>query len=262
MSAKYIFKPTVTEQEWLGPQGQDGWAAWRSMPRLDRWAVWRSMPHRRDFDALDRKRLMLVAHLLREVADQMTDPRFVAVIEAGEKGADGLISKDEMWAAQQRAYELFDTVRQPHEAAQDAALVAQWYIYEQNETAEWMVGAAGSRAARLAGRKGKKAEAARRKAEEDMEALIRRLINEVHGNPFRPVTLHPSWLTPTITSLAQAIYEDRQLPSGLFDNQRMGVLADALEEAGCDNTDILGHLRASGEHVRGCWAIDLLLGKG
>jgi hypothetical protein len=80
-------------------------------------------------------------------------------------------------------------------------------------------------------------------------------------NPFRPVTLDRSWLTPTVRSLAQAIYEDRQLPSGLFDNQRMDVLADALEEAGCDNADILGHLQNGGDHVRGCWAIDLLLGK-
>jgi hypothetical protein len=79
--------------------------------------------------------------------------------------------------------------------------------------------------------------------------------------PFRPVTLHPSWLTTTVTSLAQAVYDDRQMPSGLFDNQRMGVLADALEEAGCHNADILGHLRGGGEHVRGCWAVDLVLGK-
>jgi hypothetical protein len=79
------------------------------------------------------------------------------------------------------------------------------------------------------------------------------------GNPFRPVALNPSWLTPTVTSLAQAIYDNRQLPSGHFDN--MGVLADALEEAGCDNADLLNHCRSAGPHVRGCWPVDLLLGK-
>jgi hypothetical protein len=87
------------------------------------------------------------------------------------------------------------------------------------------------------------------------------LLRCIFGNPFRPITLHPAWLTPTIASLAQAIYGDRQLPSGLFDNQRMGVLADALEEAGCDNAEVLSHLRGGGEHVRGCWVVDAVLGK-
>ena len=87
------------------------------------------------------------------------------------------------------------------------------------------------------------------------------MLHDLFGNPFRPVTLDPSWLTPTVTSLAQAIYDDRQLPSGLFDNQRIGVLADALEDAGCDNADILNHCRQPGVHVRGCWVVDLVLGK-
>jgi hypothetical protein len=87
------------------------------------------------------------------------------------------------------------------------------------------------------------------------------LLNDIFGNPFRPVTFDPAWLTPTVTNLARAIYDDRQLPSGLFDNQRLGVLADALEDAGCGNADILSHLRGGGEHLRGCWVVDLVLGK-
>ncbi len=88
-----------------------------------------------------------------------------------------------------------------------------------------------------------------------------RLIRDLFGNPFRPSSFNPSWRTSTVTSLAQSVYDDRQLPSGLFDNQRLGILADALEDAGCDNADILGHLRGGGEHVRGCHVIDLILGK-
>jgi hypothetical protein len=87
------------------------------------------------------------------------------------------------------------------------------------------------------------------------------LIRCVFGNPFRPVTLDRSWLTSNVVNLAQTIYDERDLPSGLFDHQRLGVLADALEEAGCDNADILGHLRSGGDHVRGCWAVDLVLSK-
>jgi hypothetical protein len=83
----------------------------------------------------------------------------------------------------------------------------------------------------------------------------------VRCNPFRPVTLDRTWLTPTVTSLAASVYEERQLPSGLFVNQRLAILADALEDAGCANADILDHLRGGGEHVRGCWPVDLVLGK-
>jgi len=71
------------------------------------------------------------------------------------------------------------------------------------------------------------------------------------------VLIEPSWLTwndGIVLKLAQAIYGDRA-----FD--RMPVLADALEEAGCDNADILAHCRERGDHVRGCWVVDLLLGK-
>jgi hypothetical protein len=88
-----------------------------------------------------------------------------------------------------------------------------------------------------------------------------RQIREIFRNPFLPGALDRSWLTPNVTKLAQTIYEERHLPSGLFDNARLGILADALEEAGCDNTDILGHLRGGGDHVRGCWVVDLILDK-
>jgi hypothetical protein len=69
-------------------------------------------------------------------------------------------------------------------------------------------------------------------------------------------------LTPAVVKLAQATYDNCLLPSGLLDSTRLGVLADALEEAGCDNPDILSHLRGPGPHTRGCWVVDLVLGKG
>jgi hypothetical protein len=87
------------------------------------------------------------------------------------------------------------------------------------------------------------------------------LLRDLFGNPFRPVTLAPSWLTPDVRRLAQATYEERLLPSGELEPARLAVLADALEDAGCGSAEILGHLRAEGVHVRGCWAVDLVLGK-
>jgi hypothetical protein len=79
--------------------------------------------------------------------------------------------------------------------------------------------------------------------------------------PFRPVALDPAWLKPNVASLAQAD-EERLLPSGALDVARLAVLADALEEAGCADDAILSHLRSPDPHVRGCWALDLILDKG
>jgi hypothetical protein len=87
------------------------------------------------------------------------------------------------------------------------------------------------------------------------------LARDLFGNPFRPVSIQPAWLTPQVVSLATVAYEERSLPSGELDNARLAILADAVEDAGCTNTDILEHLRSSAGHVRGCWALDLILGK-
>lgn len=87
------------------------------------------------------------------------------------------------------------------------------------------------------------------------------LLRDIFGNPFRPVAIEPVWLTPSVTNLATTAYDERRLPSGELDAARLAVLADALEEAGCDNPDILNHCRQPRDHVRGCWVLDLLLGK-
>jgi hypothetical protein len=83
------------------------------------------------------------------------------------------------------------------------------------------------------------------------------LIRCIVGNPFRPVSIDPAWLTwnnRTMSALAETIYTERA-----FD--RLPILGDALEEAGCDNADILNHCRGPGPHARACWVVDLLLGK-
>ena len=74
------------------------------------------------------------------------------------------------------------------------------------------------------------------------------------GNPFRPVTLDPGWRTSAVVALAEGVYADRAW-------DRLPVLADALEDAGRTNADVIGHLRGPGPHARGCWVVDLLLGK-
>jgi hypothetical protein len=81
-------------------------------------------------------------------------------------------------------------------------------------------------------------------------------------HPFRPpALLDASWLTPAVLSLATASYEDRILPSGELLPERLAALARALEAAGCQDAELLGHLRSPTPHVRGCHALDVVLGK-
>ena len=80
------------------------------------------------------------------------------------------------------------------------------------------------------------------------------IIRDIFGNPFRPVTLDPDWRTTTAMQIARGMYDSRDFAA-------MPILADALQDAGCDNADILDHCRGSGPHVRGCWVADLVLGK-
>jgi hypothetical protein len=86
-------------------------------------------------------------------------------------------------------------------------------------------------------------------------------LQDIFGNPFRPVALDPAWRTPAVLALSQAAYDHRTLPAGTLDPERLTVLADTLEEVGCDNADILGHLRGPGPHTRGCFAVDAILAK-
>jgi hypothetical protein len=80
------------------------------------------------------------------------------------------------------------------------------------------------------------------------------LIRDLFGNPFRPSAFSPVWQTEAVVTLASAIYAERTFG-------RLQVLADALEEAGCGDEDMLAHCRRNGGHVRGCWVVDLVLGK-
>ena len=90
----------------------------------------------------------------------------------------------------------------------------------------------------------------------DQQRLHANLLRDIFGNPFCPIAPASSWLTTDVLALARGIYEERA-----FD--RMPILADALQDAGCDNDTVLAHCRdTSPTHVRGCWVVDLVLQKG
>ncbi len=83
----------------------------------------------------------------------------------------------------------------------------------------------------------------------------RRLTEDIFGNPFRPVVFDPRWRSESAVALARTAYDTR-------DFALLPILADALEEAGCDHADVLAHCRdPNGVHVRGCWVVDGVLGK-
>jgi len=92
---------------------------------------------------------------------------------------------------------------------------------------------------------------ASRDSEDRVQAV---LLRDIFGNPFRPVAFVAAWRTDTALSLARHMYESR-------DFSAMPILADALQDAGCDHDDMLNHCRGEGPHVRGCWVVDLVLGK-
>jgi hypothetical protein len=82
--------------------------------------------------------------------------------------------------------------------------------------------------------------------------LVRDLFNPFHARAADHAWL--AWNDGTLPKLAQVIYDERRFDS-------LPIIADALEEAGCTHAAILAHCRGPGPHVRGCWVVDLLLGK-
>lgn len=79
-------------------------------------------------------------------------------------------------------------------------------------------------------------------------------VRDIIGNPFRPGPFYAGWRTASVVAIARQVYESQDFTT-------MPILADALLDAGCDYSDLLAHCREPSPHVRGCWALDLVLGK-
>jgi hypothetical protein len=184
---------------------------------------------------------------------RVDDGRHRRAIQLAEQMADEDIDEAEWREAHDPAYELWRATSEACLTAQrqaprgtpevealvdaDTATAAGWAVLEdaweaayQVTIVEWDQEHAGE--------------------EEQQMALLRDIV----GNPFHPVVVDRSWLTQDVLTLAGTIYDNRA-----FD--RMPILGDALEKTGCNNTEILAHCRSHAEHVRGCWAVDAILGK-
>jgi hypothetical protein len=193
-----------------------------------------------------------VWHLLRESGSRRA-------VELAESYADGLTSEGELVHAAENARSIAMVL---HSSADDlwssdlstaayAADAAMWAATRSVDQSDYA-----SQTARSAG-----GEPYRGLPEPALQCA---LVRDIFGNPFRPVTVDPTWLTwnaSTVPKMALSAYQEPSLPSGHLDAIRLAVLADALEEAGCTDAEILSHLRGPGPHVRGCWVVDLILGK-
>jgi hypothetical protein len=206
--------------------------------------------------ASERKLRLHAAACCRRIWHLLADTRSRSAVEVAERLADGQASGAEAKAAGGAAEKAYR--RHPGDFANDdfAALAAlavcrpeAWRAADFAATSAAYALAAHSGGDGIEGALAAAASVVR----------LRRL--DIFGNPFRPAALSPSWLTPDVLGLARDAYEERTLPAGTLEPERLALLADALEDAGCDNKDVLDHLRSPGPHARGCWAVDLLSGR-
>jgi hypothetical protein len=201
--------------------------------------------------ASERKKSLLAAACFRRIWRLLPTQESREAVEVLERFAEGEATADEWAAARGRAWQAFlawgrvtDRGGNITGETRAGAAVTKGHVHDM------VIEAADATALAKVG-------TSERASSEPEERAQCDLVRDIFGNPFRRVAVDPSWLAwndGTVVKLAQGIYEQRA-----FD--RLPVLADALEEAGCTNTDILGHCRGRGEHVRGCWVVGLILGK-
>jgi hypothetical protein len=224
-----------------------------------------------------RKRRLFACACVRRIWPILRDDRFRLVVKVAERFADGRVSAKELDKARRKARRLREEceARELRQttwmtlAARAAAQAVEALLPEDEpilirprDIREPPDVVSTTRTARCAARA---AQALRERGKTMAREPIRRLpafdavelVREIFGNPFRPVTVEPSWLDwkdGHVRKMAQIIYGKR-----CFRN--MPILAEALEKAGCRDAEILTHCRAPVEHVRGCWVVDLLLEK-
>jgi hypothetical protein len=209
----------------------------------------------------DRKLWLLAVACCRRVWHLMADERTRRVVEVVERWADGQATDDERAADGADAHQAWADTSNYYWGRDEAADAAHRALHSTTIAgAELGRGSDGYQPGMQASAVASSVliETARA-VEPDYQNSPERptqadLIRCLAGNPFRPAAFDPAWRTATVVALAEGIYEERA-----FD--RMPILADALQDAGCDNTEIFQHCRGGGPHCRGCWVIDLLLGK-
>jgi hypothetical protein len=198
----------------------------------------------------NRKFRLFAVGCCRRIWSGLEDVRSRSAVEAAERFADGLATQSELrtafTAASAAVADCKDVSRFSENQAIAAFLTAARNINEsatkipENEDANEVASHVWSYAidGELEG------------YEKQHAALLR----DIAGNPFHTVFFDPTWRTDHTVGIATKMYDERNFDA-------MPILADTLEDAGCNNPDILNHCREPGVHARGCWVVDLILGK-
>jgi hypothetical protein len=196
----------------------------------------------------------------------LTDERSRHAIDVADSFADGFASKDELETTRRGAREAVRYVAglsYPSSYARNVAKRAAEAVAELVGKSVFKVAGSISTAVIEAASVAAGLEGAKRGVyasfcsakQQSLRTEHTRFLHNIFGNPFRPVAFDAAWRTSTAVMLARGMYESR-------DFSPMPILADALQDAGCDSADILNHCRdPRATHVRGCWVVDLTLGK-
>jgi hypothetical protein len=177
----------------------------------------------------DRKLRLFACGLGRRVWDRLRHDDLRRAVEVAERAADGHATAGELEAVSDAAFRA---------VALNGGVRAGWTAANSAYPDVHHAAAAGATQAGMTGLH---------------KAGVTAVLRDVFGNPFRPVAFAPEWRTDTAVALARQMYDAR-------DFSAMPILADALQDAGCDNSDVLDHCRDSTlNHVHGCWVCDLVL---
>jgi hypothetical protein len=235
----------------LGPRGAPESFCEKEIQTLERWLtsdIPSAMLIGRWQTVSPRKRRLFGCACCRHALDSLTEERSRRAILISEAFADGVVGEAELKeahdAAKAWAWEVANSGHKDESlcyfGVASAAYPGNASIAASNAFVEAAEGELAKSATRL---------------------LHANLLRDIVGNPFNPVVADSSWLTPTVVLIAQAAYDNRTFPEGTLATDRLAILSDALEDTGCTDTAILEHLRGPGPHVRGCFAVDCLLGK-
>jgi hypothetical protein len=202
----------------------------------------------------ERKLRLFACACCRQVWHLLPDEKSRRAVAVAERYADGLVEQRERTAARASALQ---ATRAGGSVTGQAAWAPYWAASSSIRPVIWNASVAAAEAlVRHAVRH--RVDAAAYNAARAAAALEQAgLFRDLTGNPFRPVRIDSAWLTwndRLVVRLAQAVYEE-----SAFD--RLPILGDALEDAGCTDADILTHCRAADSHARGCWVVDALLGQ-
>lgn len=214
----------------------------------------------------DRKLRLFACSCYRRIQHLLPDEAAKGAVGVAERFADGLATREEMRVATDHVQTPIRALEEQWRASKGAERIALEPMHAALALAQQIVRPQSQKAAYYASsnayldfaaitNSGKAtSDKGFRTSQRSEEQVQSDLLRCIFGNPFNPVSIDRSSLSSIVTDLAQTIYHQNAF-------EAMLELADHLEKSGCTNKAVLEHCRRCMNHARGCWVIDLLLGK-